>query len=70
MAAFSAADKGAEGMLPFGVMRSCLEACDLRLSPNEVMGLLSMMGDSTPYADIAAHAFKILRAIAVHGGVM
>eukprot|EP00966_Prymnesium_polylepis_P182920 4238496-Prymnesium_polylepis.1 len=70
MAAFSAADKGGEGMLPFGAMRSCLEGCDLRLSANEVMGLLSMMSDTTPYADIATMAFKILRAIAAHGGVM
>jgi len=64
MDAFAAADSEGSGVLPFPVMRQCLESCGLGFEPKEVMGLLSVLSDDTPYADLAFYAFKILRSIA------
>ena len=67
IAAFSSADSDGVGVLPFSAMKACLEGCELGLSPNEVMGLLSLLSEDTPYSDLDALAFKILRSIATHG---
>jgi len=61
---FAAADADGSGILPFQAIRSCLESSGLGFAPKEVMGLLSVMTDDTPYADLAHYAFKILRSIA------
>ena len=64
MDVFTAADTSGSGVLPFATMRSCLESSGIGLNPKEVMGLLSVLTDDTPYADLASYAFKILRSLA------
>jgi len=63
MGAFMAADGDGVGVLPFHMMRSCLEMSGLGFSPKEVMALLSVLSDDTPYGDLAQYAFKILRSV-------
>ena len=64
MDVFTAADGADAGVLPFPTMRSCLESSGIGLNPKEVMALLSVLTDDTPYADLATYAFKILRSVA------
>ena len=63
MDVFAAADVDGGGVLSFPQMRNCLESSGLGFTPKEVMGLLSVLEDDTPYIDLASYAFRILRSI-------
>jgi len=63
MDVFSNADVSQAGVLPFAQMRVCLENCGLGFTVREVMTLLSVLNDDTPYMDLAQYAFKILQQL-------
>lgn len=63
--AFTAADPDGAGVLPFLTMKKCVEGIGM-FTPKEIAGLMSTaMTDGTPYADVAAYAFKVLRALSM-----
>ncbi|KAL3894518.1 MAG: hypothetical protein SGPRY_013789 [Prymnesium sp.] len=64
MEAFSAADTDGTGFLEYAKMRHCLENSGIEMTPKEVMAVLSSVSDDTPYRDVAAFAFKILKSVA------